>query len=617
MKNKINNIKTVIIAVLISSLTISSCSLEEDNPGGFTLEATAKSEEGYRYLLNQCYFGMQRYFYGTDNWMTLTEGGTDLWTYQANKSTTWTQWFWYFGGASPNTSYTANWWNGTYDGIGSCNTAIRLAHLAPFKTEEERNAAVAEAHFLRAIYYFNAVEQFGGVTVITEENDPAGDVDFKPERVDPLTVYKTMIIPDLEFASKWLPVGDHALNSTPSMKSAIGFLAKAYLQTVQYDPSKEYAAKALQCAELLIKDAEGGGAQYNAHLYPTYEEVFDENNNWTNKEALWKHRWYAGADGHGSSNGNYKLNRNNEYFYCKVNNFGARVDNQETRITWGGNPAGMFMPTQHLLSLYIQEDGSLDPRFHQSFQTEWNANIDYKWDEGTLQKYDKVSSIKDVELVTGNLAIKFIMPQDADYATEASNKHQSKYLVIDYKDVYDDANKKVLMRYAYDNPTGNYKPDGTSENLFNFFYPSLNKHNSSRFYVANASKQRNGNLNSTFMMRMAEVYLIAAEADIYVNGGSTTLQYINKVRERAGAKALTATPDIRMVLDERGRELCGEYSRFYDLKRTGMLKDDKYLKETHPDLGQFFKPEYAVRPIPLGFINILDGGGAYYQNPGY
>ena len=51
-------------------------------------------------------------------------------------------------------------------------------------------------------------------------------------------------------------------------------------------------------------------------LYTSYEEVFKESNNWENKEALWKHRWYAGSDGHGSSNGNYKLNSNDEYFLC-------------------------------------------------------------------------------------------------------------------------------------------------------------------------------------------------------------------------------------------------------------------------------------------------------------
>ena len=153
--------------------------------------------------------------------------------------------------------------------------------------------------------------------------------------------------------------------------------------------------------------------------------------------------------------------------------------------------------------------------------------------------------------------------------------------------------------------------------MFNLFYPSINKHNSSNYYVDNASKKRNGNLNATFIMRTAEMYLIAAEADIYVNGGSNALKYINKIRTRAGANPLVGVPTINTVLDERARELCGEYARFYDLKRTGMLKDNSYLEEHHPDLAQFFKPEYALRPISTNFTSTLEGGGGYYQNPGY
>ena len=103
------------------------------------------------------------------------------------------------------------------------------------------------------------------------------------------------------------------------------------------------------------------------------------------------------------------------------------------------------------------------------------------------------------------------------------------------------------------------------------FYPSLMKHNSSNYYVNNLSKKRLGNLNATFMMRTPEVFLIAAEADIYVNGGANAMQYINQVRERAGAKALSGAATVETVLDERARELCGEYVRFYDLKRTGKL----------------------------------------------
>ena len=114
-------------------------------------------------------------------------------------------------------------------------------------------------------------------------------------------------------------------------------------------------------------------------------------------------------DGHGSSNGNYKLNRNDEYFLCNVNKFGAREDNQETRLTWEGCISGIFMPTQHLLNLYVQEDGTLDPRFHESFTTEWNANKNYIWDTSAANMYDKDESIVGTELKKGDLAIKFVM----------------------------------------------------------------------------------------------------------------------------------------------------------------------------------------------------------------
>lgn len=222
----------------------------------------------------------------------IDRGDTDLWTYQANQSDSWTQWFWFFAGVAPNTEYTDNWWNGTYDRVGACNLAISLADVAPFQTEEERNAKIAEARFMCAIYYFNAVEQFGGITILTE---PETSANFALERTDPMTIYAEVIIPDLEYAVEWLEVGTDATTTIPTKKAALGFLAKACLQTYEYG-SMEYLQKALNAAKELIDD-------------------------------------YAGSDVHGSSNGNYKLNRNDEYFLCDVNRFGAREDNQETRLT--------------------------------------------------------------------------------------------------------------------------------------------------------------------------------------------------------------------------------------------------------------------------------------------
>lgn len=597
---KIKNIAlSTALAATVASLV--SCSLEEENPGGFTMEnMAANSTESYETLVNQCYFGLERAFYGTDGFMEFTEGDTDLWTYQGNQNTSYTQYFWYYAGAAPNTTYTNTLWNNTYDGIGSCNMAISLAPKAPFKTEAERNAKVAEARFMRAVYYFNAVEQFGAVTMITE---PATSMDFAPQRTEPLTIYKEVIIPDLEFAAEWLDKGTDATTTRPTKKAALGMLAKACLQTYEYG-STDYLQEALDTAKKLITDCESGGSTYGCYMYPSYTDVFKEANNYENKEALWKHRWYAGNDNHGSSNGNYKLNRNDEKFLCNINKFGAREDTQEARISWDGSQAGIFMPTQHLLSLYVQADGTLDPRFHASFTTQWNANKDFTWNEDSRANYEKVESVVGQKISKGELAIKIVMPQDADYETEVASKATSNYLLVDYKDVYSDANHNVI------NDRGN------TENKFRYFYPSLNKHNSSNYFVANANKKRNGNLNATFMLRMAEIYLIAAEADIYVNGGANAMGYINKVRQRAGANSLSGTASVRTVLDERGRELCGEYCRFYDLKRTGMLKNATYLQETHPDLAQYFKAEYALRPISKTFIDGLPDGD-YYQNPGY
>ncbi|MDE8698186.1 hypothetical protein PZH42_29925, partial [Bacteroides cellulosilyticus] len=54
-------------------------------------------------------------------------------------------------------------------------------------------------------------------------------------------------------------------------------------------------------------------------VYP--EEVFDESNNFENKEALWKHRYVVG----GVSNQAWIMNLNDEQFYCPLTAFAAIV----------------------------------------------------------------------------------------------------------------------------------------------------------------------------------------------------------------------------------------------------------------------------------------------------
>ena len=53
---------------------------------------------------------------------------------------------------------------------------------------------------------------------------------------------------------------------------------------------------------------------------------------------------------------------------------------------------------------------------------------------------------------------------------------------------------------------------------------------------------------------MAEIYLLAAEADFYLTGGTNANKYINKVRSRAGASTYNGTVNIQYILDERAKE---------------------------------------------------------------
>lgn len=588
------------LAIAISTILIASCSLDENNPSSATIEEIAASSvSGYQSLINNCYFGWERKMYGNTLWMMLCEAGTDLWTYQKNASS-YSQFFKYGAGSTFTLDLANDQWNVGYDGIGYCNLAIKYADIAPFDTDSARNTMVAEAHFLRAMYYYNLVEQFGGVTLITEPSDV---VNYHPERTEPLEIYKQVIIPDLIFASKWLPVSNE--ETRPSKKSALGYLARAYLQTVEYDDTKQYADSALEISQLLISDCESGGSNYNTYMYSTFEEVFKESNNTKNKEALWSHRFVQG----GTSNSAYVLNTNNELFYASVTGFSARI---QELTSWGGRSGGYFMPSSFLLNEFIQEDGSLDPRYHQSFQTMWLCNKAYSWkskgNADTLT-YDRASTFSSSNsLAVGDTAIFFIHTNDNNYSSRVAKKHDQKYLLIDMNDVYKDT---VRMKYTR-------SIDGkTVTNPFFGFYPSLTKHNSSNYFAYNSTKY--GNLDATFMMRMAEIYLIAAEADIYVNGGANALKYINKIRQRAGANDLpsTLTPTVQTVLDERARELCGEYVRYYDLKRTGKLTHD-YLSSSNYDVGQYFNDNiHKVRPIPISFLQTLQDGGAYYQNPGY
>jgi hypothetical protein len=98
------------------------------------------------------------------------------------------------------------------------------------------------------------------------------------------------------------------------------------------------------------------------------------------------------------------------------------------------------------------------------------------------------------------------------------------------------------------------------------------------------------------------------------------LVWLNKVRTRAAKpgqaalmQATLADMNIDFILDERARELTGETTRWFDLKRTGKLVER--VKKYNPDAAPNIKDTHLLRPLPN--TEILNSTGNMKQNPGY
>lgn len=115
------------------------------------------------------------------------------------------------------------------------------------------------------------------------------------------------------------------------------------------------------------------------------------------------------------------------------------------------------------------------------------------------------------------------------------------------------------------------------------------------------------NLSNDFpLFRYGDVLLMKAECRLNLGTDAEALQFVNQVRERAGADPLTAINDD-VLLAERGREMFAEGWRRSDLIRFGRYNDAWWEKAASPDYVNIF-------PIPQGQ---LDVNADLVQNDGY
>lgn len=129
---------------------------------------------------------------------------------------------------------------------------------------------------------------------------------------------------------------------------------------------------------------------------------------------------------------------------------------------------------------------------------------------------------------------------------------------------------------------------------------------------AGALYYRSPATDPSYILRIAEQYLIRAEAKAQLNDLSGAMEDLNVVRKRAGlpaTEALTKEELLDAILEERRFEFLWEAHRYFDLTRTGKLKEK--IEALKPNLTITSKLD--VFPIPSNEVIL----GGLEQNVGY
>ncbi len=160
-------------------------------------------------------------------------------------------------------------WFGPYTSINRAN--ILLDGIAGFQDGEFKEKTIAEAKFLRGMYYFMLVRTFGGVPLLTS----AESAEFFPARAPIAEVY-AQIIDDFKAAEAVLPGRTErtpAELGKPTRGAAKAFLGKVYLDMATTAGTADPNYFNLAAAKLKeVIDTEGYG------LIESYKEAFEPQN---------------------------------------------------------------------------------------------------------------------------------------------------------------------------------------------------------------------------------------------------------------------------------------------------------------------------------------------------
>lgn len=672
MKNKLY----IMVAAAAMMLGTPSCSdfLEEDNKAGATADLAYSTVTGINGLVASCY-SFTRTWYGKEAGLGLSEMGTDLFYYGFdNKQKSLNSYNLTAESLDNNAADNASldhYWEAFYAAVDVCNNALKYIPLNNVINEGLRTQYTGEVYFMRAFYYLHMVNIWGPIPY---NSNPITTVFTNPTRESEDVVYGN-ILSDLDKSIAAFQAVNYTLKAdgrahlwaARALKARTLLYAASWLGRNGVTTNPDYSGQDLYAlAQAEAQAVIGSGI---ASFYDNYADTWSMLNEdvGKNKEAIWGVTY--SSDIVGQANTVPKRYRTNittgaplDYnslitrtgygrggsamllMFVSMWNNGApdlnttpatvfvRVLGQPTsfvrhRVT-GVNVdvAAHYSPygrgfTRYLPSLYLWR------------LLENNRETDQRTDATLLSAYTIVPGLAGSSLrypLMQDTAIYYSplngnSPEGIAQQAWAKDRYRIQFMAggdVPVFTTYDpatalptEAAKPVSSVYGdnrfNNNAIGGWKSfPGIKKFLDNVYDPVFPTHDISS--------------RDAMVLRLAEMYLIKAEAELATSGSPaalTTLNQLRAVRAISGKdNSLSGTVDINTILDERAIELCGEQQRWFDLKRTKTLVSR--VKAYNAQAGGQVQPFHMLRPIPQAQLDAITNfsqtpGTGFWQNTGY
>ncbi len=466
-------------------------------------------------------------------------------------------------------------WQTFYDGIHRVNTFIRsVKGMGGIITDEQINEYVAEAKFLRAMFYFSLTDLFGGVPYYDESTNVNEEFMNLKQPRSSLEEVRAHILEDLDEAIKYLPV-EHAASEygRATKGAAYALRGKVYL----YD--KEWQSAINDFEEIVYNKSNN----YGYDLDDDYARVFKLYNGAKSPETVFSIQNKSGVGTEYGMQIQALMGCRGAYGSC-----------------WNNT-----VPSTQLVDMYEFKDGR-----------------PFNWDE-IFPGYNAMTPEQRKELLSVEMdgAGAIVGLREADTAKILSaytcrDPRLMATVIVPYSHYMGNIGRttNVDLIFALDHNLSGNANGGTIQNnagWVSYLYRKFVTEGDQGGAISNR-------LHTPFafpLIRFADVLLMLSEAYNEAGQLDKAVTEFNKVRTRVGMPGLNSGPEWMVVSNkeqmaerirkERAVEFAGEGLRFSDLRRWGYEIAHKTLNNVdavniygEPIYTHLFTERDMLWPIP-------------------